>query len=55
MNMSLHKDELNHNLSMRDRLGLKENKAHTRVNHTPSSFSLGGELVVKMPHLTPTA
>ena len=50
--MSLHTGELNHNMSMRDRQGIKENRLHVRVNHNPSSASPGDELVIKMPQLT---
>ena len=50
--MSIYRGELNHSLSKRDRLGLKENKVHARVNHNPSEASPGDELVIKMPQLT---
>lgn len=47
--------ELNHNLSMRDRQGLKVNKVHAKVNHNPSEASPNDELVIKMPQLTPNS
>ena len=50
--MSQYTGELNHNVSMRARQGIKENKLHVKVNHNPSSASPGDELVIKMPQLT---
>lgn len=47
--------ELNHNLSARDRQGLKEHKMRARVVHNPSTASPSDELVIKMPQLTPNA
>ena len=44
--------ELNHNISKRDRKGLKENKVHAKINHNPSEASPGDELVLRMPKLT---
>lgn len=50
--MSVYMGELNHNISMRDRIGLKENVKHSKVNHNPSTASPGDELVIKMPQLS---
>ena len=47
--------ELNHNISKRDRKGLKENKVHAKTNHNPSEASPGDELVVRMPKLMPNS